>query len=304
MELRHLEYFVAVAETRSFTRAAQRLHVVQSGVSATIKALERELGSAVFIRSSQEVALTPAGRAFLPRARETLESARAAVAAVQRTQDSLNGTVTVGTLTPTQLVDLPGLVTALRARHPGITVRLRGSLAGSSGMVQELRDGSLDVAFLSLAGPLPADLSARLLDVRPLALYVPSSHPLAGVGPVKLTELAEFPFLDSPPGFSNRIMSDAAFGAAGVEREVRLEVADIEHVQDYIRQGLGIGFLADFLITKPEGLNLLQVADCDLQWPLRVATLAAREPSPAVQAFLTLLAAFYPSYPSVRGFGA
>src|ERR1700748_2008553 len=97
MELRHLEYFLAVADTRSFTRAAQRLHVVQSGVSATIKALERELGSALFTRSSQEVALTPAGRAFLPRARETLESARAAVDAVQQTQDTLYGTVTVGT---------------------------------------------------------------------------------------------------------------------------------------------------------------------------------------------------------------
>src|SRR6202012_3503564 len=200
MELRHLEYFVAVAETRSFTRAAQRLHVVQSGVSATIKALERELGCALFTRSSQEVALTPAGRAFLPRARETLESARAAVGAVQQTQDTLYGTVTVGTLTSIHLVDLPGLLAALRARHPGVAVRLRDSPGGSAGLVQELRDGSLDIAFLSLPGPPPADLSTRLVDVRPLALYVPSSHPLAGSGPVKLAQLAEFPFIDSPPG--------------------------------------------------------------------------------------------------------
>jgi DNA-binding transcriptional LysR family regulator len=300
MELRHLEYFLAVADTRSFTRAAQRLHVVQSGVSATIKALERELGLALFTRSSQEVALTPAGRAFLPRARETLESARAAIAAVQQTRDTLHGTVTVGTLAPTHLVNLPGLVTALRARHPGVTVRLRGSLAGSVGMAQELREGSLDIAFLSLPGPLPADLSARLLDVRPLTLYVPDSHPLTGSGPVKLAELTEFPFLDSPPGFSNRIMADAAFAAAGVEREIRLEVADIETTPDYIRQGLGIGFLSEFLITDPEGLKVLQLADCDMQWQLWVATLAARQPSPAAQAFLTLLADFYPS---ARGSG-
>jgi DNA-binding transcriptional LysR family regulator len=295
MELRHLEYFLAVADTRSFTRAAQRLHVVQSGVSATIKALERELGSALFTRSSQEVALTPAGRAFLPRARETLESARAAVAAVQRTQDTLYGTVTVGTLTSIQLVDLPGLLTALRARHPGVTIRFRDSLAGSAGLAQELRDGSLDIAFLSLPGPPPADLSARLVDVRPLALYVPSSHPLAGSGPVKLAQLAEFPFIDSPPGFGNRIMTDAAFAAAGLEREIRLEVADIGTAEEYIRQGLGIGFLSEFLITAPESLEVLQVVDCDMQWQLRVATLATRQPSPAAQAFLTLLAERYPS---------
>jgi DNA-binding transcriptional LysR family regulator len=299
MELRHLEYFLAVADTRSFTRAAQRLHVVQSGVSATIKALERELGSALFTRSSQEVALTPAGRAFLPRARETLESARAAVDAVQRTQDTLYGTITVGTLTSINLVDLPGLLTALRARHPGVNVRLRDSLAGSAGLVRELRDGSLDIAFLSLPGPLPADLSTRLVDVRPLALYVPASHPLAGSGPVKLAQLAEFPFIDSPPGFGNRIMTDAAFAAAGLEREIRLEVADIGTAEEYIRQGLGIGFLSEFLITATEGLEVLQVVDCDMQWQLRVATLAARQPSPAVQAFLTLLAERYPSAPGI-----
>lgn len=299
MELRHLEYFLAVAETRSFTRAAQRLHVVQSGVSATIKALERELGSALFDRAPQEVSLTPAGRAFLPRARETLDSARAAKDAVQQTQQTLYGTVTIGTLTSIHLIDLPGLLTKLRARHPGITVRLRDSLAGSAGLAQELRDGHLDIAFLSLPGPPPTDFSTQLVDARPLALYVPSGHPLAESGTATLAQLAEFPFIDSPPGFGNRIMTDAAFAAAGLEREIRLEVADIGTAEGYIRQGLGIGFLSDFLITSPEGLDVVQVADCDLQWQLRVAVLAARRPSPAAQAFLTLLAEFHPSVPGL-----
>ena len=295
MELRHLEYFLAVADTRSFTRAAQRLHVVQSGVSATIKGLERELGSQLFDRAPQEVSLTPAGRAFLPRARETLESARAAKDAVQQIQQTLHGIVTIGTLTSIHLVDRPGLLTELRTRQPGITVRLRDSLAGSAGLAEELRGGDLDIAFLSLPGPPPADLCARLVDARPLALYVPSEHPLAGQGTATLAQLAQFPFIDSPPGFGNRVITDAAFAAAGLEREIRLEVADIGTAEDYIRRGLGIGFLSDFLITNHQGLDVVQVADCDMQWQLRVAILAARRPSPAVQAFLALLAERHPA---------
>ncbi|MFC8076849.1 LysR family transcriptional regulator [Streptomyces sp. NPDC057307] len=295
MELRHLEYFLAVADTASFTRAAKRLNVVQSGVSATIKALERELGSALFDRSPQEIALTVAGRAFLPRARETLDAARAAKDAVQRTQGALHGTVTVGTLTSIDLVDLPGLLTALHARHPAVTVRLRVAVAGSAGLLEHLRDGRLDVAFLSLPGPSPTDLNTRPLAVAPLLLYVPSTHPLAGAGQVSLTQLAEFPFVDSPPGFGNRIVVDRAFASAGVEREVTLEVADIGTAVNFIRAGLGIGFLSGFLVHDHAGLDVLRVADHELTWQLNVATAATRRPAAPTEAFLELLRERHPA---------
>src|SRR5580658_2407052 len=130
VELRHLEYFLAVADTGSFTQAAKTLHVVQSGVSATVKTLERELGSPLFDRSQPRVTLTAAGRALLPQARGTLDAARAARDAVYRVQGTLHGTVAVGTLIAINLIDLPGLLAALRARHPGITVRLRTAATG------------------------------------------------------------------------------------------------------------------------------------------------------------------------------
>jgi DNA-binding transcriptional LysR family regulator len=288
MELRHLEYFLAVAERLSFTHAAERLHVVQSGVSSTIRALERELGSDLFTRNSKEVALTPAGRALLPRARATLDAARAAQDAVYQTKGILRGTVTVGTLTSIHLINLPELLASLRIRHPGITVRLRAALTGSAGLAQQLRDGQLDAAFLSLPGS-PPGLRTQVLAAMPLVLVVPSTHPLAGTGPVSLAQLAEFPFIDSPPGFGNRVIVDSAFAAAGVEREVTLEVADVGTAADYIRRGLGIGFLSHFVIDDWEGLESPQVEDAELRWRLLVATSATRRPSEALDAFLTML---------------
>jgi DNA-binding transcriptional LysR family regulator len=295
MELRHLEYFLAVADTGGFTAAAKRLHVVQSGVSATIKALERELGSALFVRGPDEVALTAAGRILLPRAREALDAAREAKDAVRQLDGTLHGTFTLGTLTSVNLVDQPGLLATLHARHPGITVRLRTAVAGSAGLAQQLRDGQLDAAFMSLPGPTPIGLRARLLATAPLELYVPSAHPLAGAGRVSLAQLAEFPFVDSPPGFGNRTVVDQAFAGAGVEREVTLEVADIGTAAHYIRAGLGIGFLARFLVGDDSGLDTAEVADCDLNWHLTVATSATRRVSAAAQAFLELLDERHPT---------
>lgn len=295
MELRHLEHFLAVADTGSFTQAAKALHVVQSGVSATVKALERELGSALFTRTPQEVTLTAAGRALLPRAREILDATRAAKDAVERTRGAVHGTVTVGTLTSIDLVDLPGLLAELRARHPGVTVRLRAAMAGSAGLAQHLRERRLDVAFLALPGPPPPDFDMRLLAAAPLVLYVPSAHPLAGKKQVTLADLAEFPFVDTPPGFANRTIVDQAFAAAGVRREVTVEIANVATAVRFIQAGLGIGFLGHFLVPEHSGLTTVEVADHDLRWQLSVATTSTRRPSAATEAFLELLAERHPS---------
>jgi DNA-binding transcriptional LysR family regulator len=295
MELRHLEHFLAVADTGSFTQAARSLHLVQSGVSATIKALERELGSALFDRTSHAVTLTAAGRVLLPRARETLSAARSARDAVHRTQGSLHGDVTVGTLTSVNVVDLPDLLAAFQERHPAVTVRLRAAAGGAADLAQQLRDGALDVAFLSLPDLHPVGLDTRLLAVARLSLYVPGTHPLAGAGRVLLGQLSQFPFVDSPSGFGNRLVVDRAFAAAGLDREVTLEIADIGTAIPFIRSGLGIGFLSRFLVPDETGLDVLDVADHDLQWRLSVATAARRRPSPPAEAFLDLLRERHPA---------
>lgn len=291
VELRHLEYFLAVADNRSFTAAAKRLHVVQSGVSATIKALERELGTELFVRGPAGVALSPAGEALRPHARTTLDAARAAKDAVSAARGTLRGTVTVGTLTSITVIDLPTVLAELHARHPEVVVHLRAASAGSAGLASQLRDGDLDVAFLVFTGPPPSDLQARLVASVPLLLVVPAHHPLARRKAVPLADLAGMSFVDGPPGYGNRTVVDTAFAAAGVERTVAVEVADIGTAATCIRKGLGIGFLSWSILEgiDSSGLVSVRVTGHDLQWRLYVATSATRPVSAATRALLALM---------------
>src|SRR5438105_4768667 len=125
MELRQLDAFVAVAEERNFTRAAARLHVAQSGLSATVRSLERELHAQLFLRTTRQVELTPAGQALLSEARHTLASARHAVEAVAALEGLQNGTLTLGVMQAGTLVDLPGMLRRYRKAFPGIHLSLR-----------------------------------------------------------------------------------------------------------------------------------------------------------------------------------
>lgn len=153
MDLRQMEVAVAVAEAGGFTAAAQRLNVVQSAVSSTVRALERELGTPLFDRTTHRVSLTPAGEAFVPAARAALRAAeqvRAAVDVVQGQQ--LRGRITVGTMQGVW-ADLHRPLAALRAEHPGVVVRLRQ--AAVTDIRQALREGTVDLAVVALRVALP-----------------------------------------------------------------------------------------------------------------------------------------------------
>jgi DNA-binding transcriptional LysR family regulator len=287
MELRQLEYFLAVADTRSFTQAAKRLHVVQSGVSATIKALERELGVDLFVRGLGGVSLTTAGHELRPRARAIIDATHATKEAVT----AARGTVTVGTLTSINLIDIPAILVKLHARYPEVLVQLRAATAGTAGLEQQLRDGDLDIAFLVFPAAPPPDLRARLIASVPLILVVPAGHPLADMDTVTLVDLAGFSFIDCPRGYGNRSVVDNAFEAAGIKRTITLEVADVGTLAAHIRNGLGIGFLSQFILDEigESGLVTVHVADCELLWRLHVATSAARPLSTAARALLSLI---------------
>ncbi|OBG21050.1 LysR family transcriptional regulator [Mycobacterium sp. 852002-51057_SCH5723018] len=291
MELRHLEYFLAVTDNLSFTRAAKRLHVVQSGVSATIKALERELGAELFVRGRAGVALTPAGQELAPHARAAIDAVRAAKEAVAATRGAISGTVKLGTLMSINNVDLPTLLADLRAQHPGVLVQIRFARAGSAGLAQQLRDGTLDVALLVFPDGPPPDLHTRLVAAFQLLLIVPAGHPLAGRESVPVAELAGMSFVDGPPGYGNRAVVDRAFAAAGVQRTVALEVADIATTATHVRNGLGIGFLSRFILDEigDDGLATVRISDYDIRWRLYVAMSATRSPSAATRAVFSLI---------------
>jgi DNA-binding transcriptional LysR family regulator len=285
MELRHLEYFVAVAEELSFTRASRRLHVVQSGVSSAIQGLERELGAALLDRDRHRVALTDAGQALLPEARATLAAAQAARDAVGQARGGLRGTVTVGTMQSTGPLNLPELLARFHVTHPEVVVRLRLAAAGSAGLAREVIAGSLDLALASLPGQPPAGLTIRPITEEPLLLACGRTHPLAAHHAATLDQLAGEPFIDFPPGWGNRAIVDRAFAAAGLDRQVPFEVADFAAAADLVRTGLGIAFLPASVAAALPGLAVVEVTGHALIWRVSVATPARRRLSAAARAF-------------------
>jgi DNA-binding transcriptional LysR family regulator len=290
VELRQLSYFVAVAEEGSFTKAAARLHIVQSGVSSAIKLLEQELGAQLLDRSARRVELTDAGAAFLTRARATLDAAQEAVDAVQQVRTGLRGTLRIGTMLSVPLLDMPALLGKFHRSHPLVDVRLTGSpSSGSRGLVEGVLAGSLHLAFVALPGPVPAGLHLRGLTSAPIDLVVPSGHPLATKDHVTLADLADEQFVDFPSGYGNRVVADMAFAAAGIDRHVVIEISDIATGAAYVAEGLGVALLPRFIIPVRPDIATLAVTGAALEWPMAVATSTERRLPAAATAFLALL---------------
>lgn len=289
MELRHFEYYVAVAEERSFTRAAARLHVVQSGVSAVIKSLERELGVELLERTSKHVVLTDAGEALLPRARAALDAARAARDAVDEVRGGLRGTVRIGTLTSVGMIDVPALLGRFHRAYPDVQLRLAVSSQGSVGLLEGLVDGSIDLAIASVPGRPPTGVRVHQAHHEQLHLVLPEGHRLAGAAEVTIEDLVGEAFVDFPEGYGNRFVVDRAFAAAGIQRHVAIQVMDIASGASFVREGLGVSFLPQFAVPDRRGLVVRPLAGSDLDWPLGLAVSALRTPSAATRALIEMI---------------
>ncbi|TQS29299.1 LysR family transcriptional regulator [Microbispora sp. KK1-11] len=286
MELQQLRYVVAVAETRNFTRAAERCRVVQSALSHQIAALERELGARLFERTSRRVRLTPAGEAFLAAARECLEAADRARAEVAAATGEIRGRLAVGTIPTVAAVDLPVALRDYRRRYPRVRITL--TAAGSDELIERVRQGGVDVAFLGLpprVGPRGVQ-SRRLGGGELVAVVAPDYHRVEQE--VDLRGLADEPFIDFRVGAAGRAQSDEAFAAAGVRREVPFEVSSADLMVDLVRQGLGVGMLPAAYAPRFSDLRVIRLRDA----PTRVEHLIwDNRPSPAATAFLELIRA-------------
>jgi DNA-binding transcriptional LysR family regulator len=267
MEFRQLVVFVAVAEQRSFTRAAGALHLVQSGVSATVRSLELELGSPLFDRTSRRVALTPAGEALLPRAREAL---RALEAAGDSIAAGPSGRVRIGVAAvPIDLVRLPDALAGLRDEHPAISVTVVSTTRGTTGLIKALRGGEVDLALIAIARePGGIDLHP-LPDVR-LDLVVAATHRLAGRARVALPDLVDEDFVDMPDGWAARELTDRAFSTAGIHRNVGYQVGDPRTAADFVRAGLGVALLPASSVTDRTGLDVIELEQT-LRLPVSIA---------------------------------
>lgn len=288
MELRHLEYFVAVAEEEHFTRAAERLRLAQSGLSASIRSLERELGAPLFVRSTRRVALTEAGRALLAEARRTLASVAAARNAVAAVQGLLRGTVSIGTEQCLAVIDLPTALSRFRAVHPGVEVRLRQG--GSSGLLEEVRTGGLDLAFVALSGGrAPAGVGLTPLTTEPMMLVCHPGHPLAAHEAVDWSALADEIFVDFHPDWGARQVTDRAFGAAGLERHVAVEVNDVHSLLDFVAADLGVALVPrPIAYKKNKKVVAVPLRATAPEWVVSVAVPSNGPANPATDALLAI----------------
>jgi DNA-binding transcriptional LysR family regulator len=285
MDLRQMEVVLAVAEEGGFTAAARRLHVVQSAVSGTVRALEKELGIQLFDRTTHRVILTAAGEEFVPAARATLRAAEHARATADAARGELRGQITVGTMQGVWVGLHRGLA-ALRAQHPRVTVRLRQ--AAVADIRQSLRDGSVDLAVVALDRQQQRGLVTRPLVREEMLLAASPARAFSQDDQVTCAEVAGMPFVDFAPGWAIRYAVDRTFRAAGVERSPVYEVNDIVAASELVRHDLGVCVLPESIAARFPDLALRRFVRHVPRWKVMVVQPSGDAP-PAVAALLRLI---------------
>lgn len=280
VETRLLEQFVTVAAEGSVTRAAERLWAAQSTVSAGIASLERSLGVRLFDRTGRHLVLTTAGEDLLPHARSVLESLDRMRDLATVSDAELRGRVRLGIFTSMDIVDLTGVLRRFRQRHPLVAVELMTSPSGTTGLVQDLVAGRLDLAYTGLPGT-PTGVVVEPLREMPFRVFLAADHPLADRGSVSLTDLAEEPFIDTAHGFGNRIILDAALERLGIRRRIVAEMNDMPAVIRFASAGLGVGVVPDSGV-RHDGV-VLELTDTVEPLRIGLAMRSSPEPSRAVR---------------------
>jgi DNA-binding transcriptional LysR family regulator len=243
VELRHLRYFVAVAEERHFGRAARRLHIAQPPLSQQIRRFEAELGEPLLYRTTRSVELAPAGEVMLERGREILAAFDAAVDDARRAAHGEYGRLAIGFTGSCTYSTLPSVAAALRDSLPGLMLDLRGELL-TPAQVAQLLDGTLDLGLLR--PPVhDRDLATEVVHSEPLVAVLPETHPLAGEDAIRLEMLAGEPFVTYPSHFRS-VVHDAvedACAAHGFEPVAAHEVAETATLVSFVAAGLGVSLV-------------------------------------------------------------
>ena len=291
MDVRQLEYFVAVAEELSFTRAAARCHVVQSALSYQIARLERETGVLLFERTSRSVRLTAGGDLLLVRARRVLAEVDLAASELAELAGVVTGRLRLG-LIGSAAQAAPVVERALATfhrRHPGVEITITDT--GSARMADQVRSGELDIAVVGLFGDqLPPDLAHWLLAAEPLVGIVALDHRLAAAGVVGLGELAaggSFVEMRAESGLRRQV--DDAFDEAGVTRRIAVELGASDTVARFVGLGFGAAVVPASAVAGRGDVAILDLSDVRARHPV---TLIHRHPEPTApsgRAFLRLL---------------
>ena len=287
MELRHLRYFVAVAEELHFGRAATRLRIAQPALSQQVQQLERELGVLLLARSRRAVALTEPGRLFLTEARRTLAQAAGAADIARRAAAGEAGRLRVGYVDVALWGVLPDVLRAYRERHPVVAVTLHERLPRQQ--LAMLRTGSLDVGI----GPPPPAGTIETAPVSddPVMVALPAGHRLGAHDSVDLAELAADPWVLVPTRVSTRLgtLVTTACAAAGFTPRVAQEARQLDALVALVSAGLGVTLVpsAAERVRRP-GVVFRRLRGVDLRLPL-VAAWRRGDPPPTVASFVEVL---------------
>ncbi|EIV92400.1 LysR family transcriptional regulator [Frankia sp. QA3] len=286
MDLRQLEYFVAVAEEQNFTRAAERVHISQSGVSAQIRQLERELGAELFDRSARIVTLTVAGKAALEHARVALTAAGAVSQAVGEVTGLIRGRLAVGMVTGCTITPLFDALAAFHRSHPGVEVSL---LEDSSDRLAEgVRAGALDLALIGTATASVEGLDGLTVVSERLVAAVPPGHPLTRRRRVTLRDLESYPIVCMPAGTGLRAVFDQACAAQHRRPAIALQASAADALADLAARGLGVAILSTSMAVGYRDRLAARIID-DVEAPAMLALIWRGGPGPAVREALVHL---------------
>ncbi|MBX6764047.1 MAG: LysR family transcriptional regulator [Rubrobacteraceae bacterium] len=290
MELRHLQYFVAVAEEMSISRAAQRLHMAQPPLSNQIKQLESELGVLLFERTSRGVRLTEAGEMLLEEARRFFIQLDQAVRVVQRVGHGEVGRLALGFVPSASNEILPEILHSFRELYPGVELFL--SEMKPDQIVQQLHEGKIDAGFLYLPLEDPS-LSIERVSREPLVLALPERHPLAPEPEVDLREVAHEPFIlpmryRLMPGLHGQV-TEACRRAGFVPNAVQKDVWLMQTIVGLVAGGLGVALVpASVQNLSRKGVLYKRVSGLSPSVELGFVWPPARS-SPVLEAFLAVV---------------
>jgi DNA-binding transcriptional LysR family regulator len=288
MELRHLRYFVGVAEEQHFGRAAERLHVAQPALSRQIKDLEREMGFLLFDRLPRGVRLSEAGKAFLSDARRILEDVGQATRRAGQIALGKTGTLRIGIATA---LSWHGMVVdtfrEFRRRQPGVEFVLHHQL--SIHQIDAVLSGRLDAGFAATVAPWPKDLAHAQFAQDPLVLAVPKGHPLTKRARVRLRDLRDMPFIWiqrwANPVFYDQLVQACARGGLKNPRIVQ-EATERDTQLGLVQCRIGIAWLTESTRWHcPRGVVLLPVVDMNIRLPFNLIWKKGNS-SPLLQKFI------------------
>ncbi|MCV6967498.1 LysR family transcriptional regulator [Mycobacterium intermedium] len=288
MNLQQLRYAVALAETKSFTKAAEGQFVVQSALSQQVRRLEEELGVRLFERTTRTVTLTPAGESLMPLLHQVVAGVERIKFDAQALSGSVTGRLTVGMMEiPSESLDVAALMANFHLRYPDVSVTLRSG--GSDVLVKAAAERKLDAAIVgSNVSRSHNNLIFTHLFSEPLVAVMPAEHPLTRHSSVSVTELAELSFIDFPPGYGLRHETDRGF--ADVPRRVAFEVTRVDEVVHFVRKDLGVALLPESVArTRADAdptLALRPVRGADMHRRVHLVTPRPDLRSAACQAFI------------------